>query len=89
MAEFDTDAIRDKHDQFQLANAREWQPIAYELRKLLLSHDLDAQDKRIVEDMLESLELYGIRSQELRWDVLPKLYAKQPLSLSVMDAWPS
>ena len=89
LAELDTDAIRAKHDQFQLANVREWQPIAYELRKLLLSYDLDAQDKRIVGDMLKSLELYGIQSYELRWDDLAKLCAKQPLSLNVLDAWPS
>ena len=86
LAELDTDAIRakPKNDQLQLANVREWQPIAYDLRKLLLSHELDAQDKRIVEDMLKSLELYGIQSYELRWDDLARLCAKQPLNLDVL-----
>lgn len=81
------EAIREKHENFQAANVIEWKPIAYQLYKLKQCNELDAQDHRVVDDMIKALELYGIRAFDLRWDDLEKHYA-QPLSLNALDAWP-
>lgn len=57
-------------------NTLEWQPIASDLERRLDSGKLDAQDQRIVLDMLNTLELYGVRAHNLTWDDLLPLAEK-------------
>jgi hypothetical protein len=58
---------------FQNAHAIEWKAIVCELSRLIKAGELDAQDQRVVHDMIKAVELYGVRAQNLRWDDLYKL----------------
>lgn len=69
--------------QLQGINTLEWQPIASDLEKRLCAGDLNTQDQRIVLDMLNALELYGVRAQNLSWDeLMPLASALGPLDFS-------
>lgn len=83
----DVKNIGGEDNQLLAANVMEWEPIAAELYKLSHSGDLDAQDYRIVGDMIKALELYGIRASDLLWSDLKDFIDKPQLSLSVLDAW--
>ncbi len=88
LAELDVASLRDKYPQFQTANAIGWKTIARQLRQWLIEGELDAQDRRVINDMQKALELYGIRARDLRWDDLHKVTDAQPLNLVSMNAWP-
>lgn len=85
----DVEAILEKHDLLKVLKSIEWKPIAHELYQLQRSQKLDAQDRRVVEDMLQALELYGIRAYELKWSDLDTFYAKKSLDLEVLNSWVS
>ena len=69
--------------QLQGINTLEWQPIATDLEKRLGTDDLNTQDQRIVIDMLNALELYGVRVQNLSWgELMPLANALSPLDFS-------
>ena len=80
-------AIHMRYPQYQNASVKEWKPIAVQLRTLSLSGELEAQDSRIVDDMLNALTLYGVRSRELKWADLQTYVSQKPLTLSALDAW--
>jgi len=82
-----SEAIREKYPLFQTANAIEWKPIAGQLHNLMLSGELDAQDQRIVGDMLEALKLYNIRANDLLWSDLYKVVDSKRLSMNTLSAW--
>ncbi len=83
----DLDSIHNQYRLLKVLEAKDWQPIAHQLYQLQKSHQLDAQDSRIVEDMLQSLELYGIRAYELKWSHIKKLYSEQLLDMNAIGAW--
>ncbi len=83
----DHDALYRQYPRLKKVEAKGWQSIAHQLYQLQKLHQLDAQDRRIVEDMLQSLELYGIRAYELKWGYIKKLYAQQPLNMNAIGAW--
>ena len=83
----DEAAIRHDHAQYQKASVMEWKPIAVQLHKLSLSGDLDAQDSRVVDDMLKALALYDVQARELKWEDLQSYFSQKPLALSALDAW--
>lgn len=88
LAKLDVMALRENHPEFQAASVTDWKPIAIQLRKLLLSGELDAQDHRVVKDMLNALSLYGVRAHDLHWNDLHIFSNQQPLSIGSLDAWP-
>lgn len=69
--------------QLKAINSIEWHPIARDLIERLDAGELDAQDYRIVKDMLNALELYGVHAHNLKWeDLLPLANALSPISVS-------
>tara|TARA_R110001592_G_scaffold319321_1_gene596860 strand:- start:8265 stop:8972 length:708 start_codon:yes stop_codon:yes gene_type:complete len=87
LADLDVAELKVKHPKFQAASAIEWKPIASQLRKLLLSGELDAQDSRVVKDISKALLLYSVHAHDLHWDDLYKLSTEQSLSLDALAAW--
>jgi hypothetical protein len=87
LSTLDIDSLHDKYELLKTLNTKEWKSIAHQLYQLQKSHKLDAQDRRVLKDMLQALELYGIRGYELKWSHLEKLYTEQSLDQNAMNAW--
>tara|TARA_R110002049_G_scaffold297185_3_gene486005 strand:- start:1060 stop:1776 length:717 start_codon:yes stop_codon:yes gene_type:complete len=68
--QLDIEVLQKNGRDFKQAHSIEWKPIVYELSGFIKSGELDAQDQRIVHDMIKAVELYGVRAQNLRWDDL-------------------
>lgn len=83
----DVNELRKTYSQFTDIKSIEWKPIAQELYQLQRSQKLDAQDSRIVDDMLQALELYGVRGYEVKWSDLCAPYANQLLDLNAISQW--
>ncbi len=83
----DMGSLRKKHERLKTLKTQDWQPIAHQIYQLKKTQQLDAQDKRIVEDMLQALELYGVRAYELKWSDIEVLYAKQILNMNAISTW--
>jgi hypothetical protein len=77
----------DHYEQLSSIKAIGWKPIAHGLYELQRSHALDAQDRRVVTDMLQALELYGVAAYELKWKDIAKLYDDQLLDHSLIESW--
>lgn len=83
----DIKALRTISSQFVDIKSIEWKPIAQELYQLQRSQKLDAQDSRVVDDMLQALELYGVRGYEVKWGDLCAPYANRSLDLNAISQW--
>lgn len=83
----DVKELRKTYSQFVDIKSIEWKPIAQELYQLQRSQKLDAQDSRIVDDMLQALELYDVRGYEVKWSDLCAPYENQSLDLSLISQW--
>ncbi len=83
LSQFRSQAEPHQLAQLEVINSIDWQPIASDLEQRLNAGDMDAQDSRIVMDMLNALELYGIQAHNLKWsDLLPLADALSPVSSS-------
>lgn len=86
LSEFDANK-KEVNKKLKKVNAIEWKKIAVKLYQLKVDGKFDAQDLRIVNDMIQALKLYGIRAHDLKWKDLSDSYSEYPLSLSVLNAW--
>ncbi|PID64537.1 MAG: hypothetical protein CR963_00415 [Gammaproteobacteria bacterium] len=87
LSSFNMDLLREKHKRLKTLKTQDWQPVAHQIYQLKKTQQLDTQDRRIVEDMLQALELYGVRAYELKWSDIKTLYAKQILDMNAISAW--
>jgi len=55
-----------------------WKPVAESIYELHMNGSVSRQDRRILSDMLDALELYGIRGYEHSWN---DLTVKKPFSI--------
>jgi len=89
LAEFNTKSAESNlpNELFRKACAVKWKQVAVLLHDMLVAGDFDAQDSRVIKDMLKALKLYGVLPYNLLWDDLKDYVSKSPLNISALSAW--
>lgn len=64
-----------------------WKQVASQVYALIQSSEPSAAERRVLIDMLEALNLYGVRGRDLRWSEMSGLIGDAPLSLSLLEGW--
>lgn len=77
--------LNDERFKLKGMSAISWKFMAKHLDKLLHSDEPLAQDKFILNDMLEALLLYGVRANDLHWNTLSSF---PTFSYDSMKMWP-
>ena len=67
--------------------AIKWKSVAQHIHQLLHTDEPSTQDKRILEDMLASLSLYGIRGHDLKWTELKNVLPNASKAFEAMSNW--
>ncbi|REL26387.1 hypothetical protein DXX93_07210 [Thalassotalea euphylliae] len=88
ISSFDCSTIQTQFPDFKNIKGIEWQTIGYQLRNMVKQTSVPLQDKRILRDMLQALELYGVRVRKLGWKSLQEFNEHYSVTLSALDIWP-
>lgn len=67
-------------DRLKSVHAIKWQPVVDSIRNLLTLEMYSKQDSRILIDILDAMQLYGLKTQTFKWDGLNR----SPLAHSIM-----
>ncbi|MEY8198609.1 MAG: hypothetical protein RPS47_05160 [Colwellia sp.] len=78
--------LKVNNENFMLASVK-WKQLAVFIYNLHQLRTVDVQDKRVLDDMLKSLSLYGIRGHDLYWSDMATYSNGNNMQLEVMASW--